>query len=146
MTHFDPKALTLLVISAASGAIQDAESLLVLAGVQSMSAYRPSKRRVETQGSEEHEGSPRENRQHDVLMWDVLLNACTPSYCEPKSDGDFQSGKMYRSSPMSQMSSLESYRDDDFDVTRENKDGFLRRAREVCSADSCDTSPRDGPV
>jgi hypothetical protein len=138
MPYIDPKALTLMVLSAASGTIQDGESLLVLAGVQSFSSNGPCKRRVVTQGSEENEGS--QTRENDFTIWDVLSNACAPSsYCEPSG------WEMYHSNPLSQMSSPDFYTNDYFDDTRDNKDHFLQRAREVISSGSCDTSPRDGP-
>lgn len=140
MPYIDPKALTLLSLSAVSGTIQDPESLLTTAGGTPFSAsMRPSKRRVETRQSKARD-SRRNDNKPSVFMWDILLNSCTACgrpQGQGSNAGGYDDGKIYRSNPMSPMSPAGSYMDDYYDMLRrENSEGPLYKGRELQSADS----------
>jgi hypothetical protein len=125
MPHVDVKALTLMVLSAASGTIQAPETLLVLAGGPSFSPSRPSKRRVETQDTAEKSQHRSRTRRQGEVIWDVVLNACSPSSYDDlrtRNLTDFQRRRnMFRSSPISKRSSSDSNSEAYFEVRIDNK-------------------------
>ena len=159
MPTFDPKAVALLSVSAASGMVQADESILVMAGLPVVSSGRPNKRKVvtildERQSNHSHQVQRQQqqleqldhqhqtNNTESIGVWDVLLNSCVCLGQPIRRNIDCPKREMYRSDPMSPLSPAGSFMDNYYDMLQTHEAEPLRRSgygHKVVSASSSDS-------